>query len=346
MTLRWINDIGASIVNIDLDGNLIISGGSAGLDDARLRRAQALALENGKAIEISHEIIRQKLEAQAEVLRQIPDSGEAIYEISQIAKNLAVCESIEQLRYAEGLAARSYWAAWKPVPIEFDSRDSQKVPDHWSAFGTRHSLVSKPASRRATNPINALMNYLYAILEAEARIAAMRMGLDPGIGFLHADLPARDSLPCDLMEPVRPKVDRYVLQILKSRKFRKTDFFETREGICRLMPPIATATLSETAPLWARELGPVVENVAQMLVEVRVNHQKTRCSYDLPTPLTESNRSRGRSRFRTKIVISQNEAPIAERLLGDLPQSVCRKCGVPLSVSTGPGFCSACWCKA
>jgi len=83
----------------------------------------------------------------------------------------------------------------------------------------------------------------------------MRMGLDPGIGFLHADLPARDSLPCDLMEPIRPKIDAYVLQILKLRTFRKTDFFETREGICRLMPSIATGVLAETAPRWARELG-------------------------------------------------------------------------------------------
>jgi hypothetical protein len=45
------------------------------------------------------------------------------------------------------------------------------------------------------NPANALLNYLYAILEAEARIAILSMGLDPGMGVLHADLKARDSLP-------------------------------------------------------------------------------------------------------------------------------------------------------
>jgi CRISPR associated protein Cas1 len=75
-------------------------------------------------------------------------------------------------------------------------------------------LVSKPSSRRATNPANAILNYLYAILEAEARIAALRMGLDPGLGFLHADQTARDSLACDLMEPVRleraEKIERFV----------------------------------------------------------------------------------------------------------------------------------------
>jgi CRISP-associated protein Cas1 len=54
-----------------------------------------------------------------------------------------------------------------------------------------------------------MLNYLYAILESEARIAALKMGLDPGIGFKHADLRGRDSLACDLMEAVCPKVDSY-----------------------------------------------------------------------------------------------------------------------------------------
>jgi len=88
------------------------------------------------------------------------------------------------------------------------------VPDHWLTFGQRHSLLSKPSPRRAINPANAMLNYLYAILEAEARIAALRMGLDPGLGLLHADQRSRDSLPCDLMEPVRPKVDAFVLELL------------------------------------------------------------------------------------------------------------------------------------
>ena len=51
-----------------------------------------------------------------------------------------------------------------------------------------------------------MLNYLYAVLESEARLAAAALGLDPGIGVMHVDSPARDSLACDLMEPVRPKL--------------------------------------------------------------------------------------------------------------------------------------------
>ena len=55
------------------------------------------------------------------------------------------------------------------------------------------------------------------MLEAEARIALLAIGLDPGIGVLHADLEARDSLTLDLMEAVRPRVDAHVLGLLRTR---------------------------------------------------------------------------------------------------------------------------------
>ena len=82
-------------------------------------------------------------------------------------------------------------------------------------------------------------------------IAALRIRLDPGMGLLDADQGSSNSLLCALMGPVRPIVDAYVLDLLTSRAFKKSDFFETREGICRLMPPLSHQ-LSGTAMLWAR----------------------------------------------------------------------------------------------
>jgi CRISPR/Cas system-associated endonuclease Cas1 len=32
-----------------------------------------------------------------------------------------------------------------------------------------------------------MLNYLYAVLESEARLAASALGLDPGLGVMHAD---------------------------------------------------------------------------------------------------------------------------------------------------------------
>ena len=56
-------------------------------------------------------------------------------------------------------------------------------------FGARVSpLTGSP--RLAATPPNAILNYLYALLESEARLAAAALGLDPGLGVLHVDTSA------------------------------------------------------------------------------------------------------------------------------------------------------------
>lgn len=143
---------------------------------------------------------------------------------------------ITTLRVVESAAALAYWQAWEKVAVRFVRRDESRVPDHWRTFGSRSSPLAN-GPRQAVNPANSLLNYLYAILEGEARIAALAMGLDPGLGVLHADQRARNSLSLDLLEPVRAEVDTYVLELLQTRVFRASDFFETRKGVCRVLPP-------------------------------------------------------------------------------------------------------------
>src|SRR5271166_2929616 len=127
--------------------------------------------------------------------------------------------------------------------------DTRKIPDHWKVFGTRISPASG-SPRCAVNPANAILNYLYAILESESRLALAAVGLDPGLGFLHVDSRTRDSLACDLMEAVRPTVDAYVLDWLTHRLFQRKDFFEMADGTCRLMAGLCVQ-LSQTAEAWA-----------------------------------------------------------------------------------------------
>ena len=111
------------------------------------------------------------------------------------------------------------------VPVTFPKRDVSRVPQHWQRFGARVSpLTGSP--RLAVNPPNAMLNYLYAILESEARLAAAELGLDPGIGVMHVDSISRDSLTCDLMEPIRPVVDAYVLGWIRREPIRREWVFE------------------------------------------------------------------------------------------------------------------------
>jgi CRISPR-associated endonuclease Cas1 len=259
--LRWLSDVGAGFMQIDSDGKVIAAAGPIGLQDARLRRAQALAAENGCGLAIARELAREKLEGQASVLDRLPDSEEAKGIVQSGISRIGSASTVEQLRAIEAEGALAYWGVWSPIEIRFARRDWDRIPEHWPPFGRRASLVTG-SSRKATNPCNAILNYLYAIAEAEARIAALAVGCDPGLGVMHADQKSRDSLACDLMEPVRPRVDRWVLRLLAERTFRKSDFFETREGVCRIMPPL-TQLLAETAPRWRAAVAVVRENSVQ-----------------------------------------------------------------------------------
>ena len=90
------------------------------------------------------------------------------------------------------------------------------MPNHWRIFDARvSSLTGSP--RLATNPVNAILNYLYAVLESETRLAVAALGLDPGLGVFHVDTQFRDSLAFDVMEPIRPKIDAYLLQWIRRR---------------------------------------------------------------------------------------------------------------------------------
>src|SRR5713226_4071318 len=55
--LRWLNDVGAAFVQIDADARVVVASSPAGLDDAQLRRAQALALNNGAGMKVARDLV-------------------------------------------------------------------------------------------------------------------------------------------------------------------------------------------------------------------------------------------------------------------------------------------------
>jgi hypothetical protein len=219
--------------------------------------------------------------------------------LSAAANTAQAVDGFEELRLVEAQGALAYWEAWRSVQLTFARRDERRVAAHWLRGTARQSpLTGKP--RTAAHPLNALLNYLYAVLEAEARLACLAMGLDPALGLLHADLRARDSLALDLMEPVRPSVDATVLDLVRDHIFSREDFFETRQGVCRVLPPLA-AELAATGPRWAHELGPLAEWLAREFLanwaqppelDAGKAPRRPRRVQDVPTVLTQERRSR------------------------------------------------------
>jgi len=261
--LRWLADQDAAFVMLDRDGTVLATTGPVRPSDARLRRAQVMAQQNGVALHITRELITQKLTGQEQVAQeQLLDSKTANV-IAEFRKEVATVRTIEAIRHLESQGASAYWAAWRDLPIMFPKGDLPRVPDHWRRFDTRKSPLSG-SPRLAANPANAILNYLYAVLESDTRLAVAALGLDPGLGFWHVDTPARDSLACDLMEPVRPQVDAFLLDWITREPLKRAWFFEQRDGNCRLMSTLAVE-LAQTARMWGRAVAPFAEWVARTL---------------------------------------------------------------------------------
>jgi CRISPR-associated endonuclease Cas1 len=322
--LRWLADQQAAFIMLERDGKVLAVTGPVRPSDARLRRAQGIAVQSGTALNIARELIDQKLAGQEQVARYKLHASEIADAICRWRGELPNASTPARILHIEGRAANSYWSAWRQLSINFPKKDEQRLPDHWRVFGTRFSpLTGSP--RLAVNPPNAILNYLYAILESESRIAVSAVGLDPGLGVLHVDTPNRDSLALDVMEAVRPSVDAYLLEWLTKERLRREWFFEQYNGNCRLMGSFA-AFLSETAPAWGRTVGVFAEMVAQRLWDSTRRSNRDR---PFPTRLTQKRRSEGRG---NEFVF---KSPRARR-----PEKICPGCGV--TTSRGQ-LCMECW---
>jgi CRISPR-associated endonuclease Cas1 len=325
--LRWLADQKAAFVMLERDGSVLLTTGPVQSPDSRLRRGQALAHHTGVAIPIIRYLLEQKLVGQERIARCRLNTSSAAEAIEHARAALQTADTVIGLRAVESQAALAYWSAWQDVAVPFPKADLPRVPRHWRKFGSRRSQLSG-SPRLAVNPPNSILNLVYSVAESESRLAAATLGLDPGLGFLHRDLAGRDSLACDLMEPIRPQVDAYVLDLLaRDVPLRREWFFEQRDGNCRLMGSFV-ALLADTAPMWARAVAPVAERVAQMLW---TTVQKPTSESRLPARLTQ--RHRRQAHYETPSAVEERSATFP----------TCPGCGTPLKRRTTR--CAACESK-
>jgi CRISPR-associated endonuclease Cas1 len=325
--LRWISDVGAAFVMLDRRGKVISVTGPVSSSDAKLRRAQALALGNGTALKISKELISQKLVGQELLVRDMLHDSATADVIARFRSELLSADNVDVIRLVEAQAARYYWRAWSNLPIRWPRKDESRVPDHWKLFGSRISPLTE-SPRLASTPPNALLNLLYSLLEGESRLSAVAMGLDPGLGVLHMDTANRDSLACDIMEPIRPKCDAFVLDCLQREPLRRCDFWEDRNGNCRLASSLAVK-LCGTTDTWRRLVAPVAEYAAQAIWS------------SVSKPASPSKLSRRliatRLTQRKKRAIKGSDVPVVKHLK---PEHFCSGCGKPINAERK--HCASC----
>jgi CRISPR-associated protein Cas1 len=122
----------------------------------------------------------------------------------------------------ESQAAKVYWPAWLGAETAF-----RRDPD-------------------GDDPLNAMLNYGYAVVRAAVGRALVSAGLHPALGLHHCNRGNAFCLADDLLEPLRPMVDRTVRDLYQEGQTELN-----RSAKARLLGLLATTVRVEdhTGPL-------------------------------------------------------------------------------------------------
>ncbi len=135
--------------------------------------------------------------------------------LKQTLLSIQTADNLESLRGLEGSAAKQYFGV-------FDTLILHQKQDF--SFSGRNR-------RPPRDNVNALLSFLYTLLTYEMSSALETVGLDPQVGFLHADRPGRPSLALDLIEELRPTLaDRLALTLINRKQIKGSGFISKESG--------------------------------------------------------------------------------------------------------------------
>ncbi|MBI4687423.1 MAG: CRISPR-associated endonuclease Cas1 [Nitrospirae bacterium] len=170
-------------------------------------------------VETAIDIVKRKIEGQRDFLCYVRDNRPDL----RLEITRAICTlqgiimeigkeniDIDTLRGFEGAASSAYFSAYTamfPDSLDFNNRNRRPPQD----------------------PVNAMLSLCYTMLHFEMVREIEVIGLDPVIGFYHQFDYGRESLACDLVEPYRPMVDRFVWETFRERTFTVRDFSQDDE---------------------------------------------------------------------------------------------------------------------
>lgn len=256
--IDWLARHRVPLIRIRWDGqfaSIVTSGGQAA--SANKVHWQQKTRENPRdRLEFATDLIRQKAQNTLATLDgYLPRTAlwdRAYKSIENRARSLKrePPRTFASLLGIEGSIAGDYFRVWSGLPIKWKTLKRYPIPSDWNTYRSRvalrHGIRLRADgggyNRGATHPVNAMLNYAYAVLIAKTQIRLIVEGYDPTIGIMHEKKALRGINPAfalDHMEPMRPVVDRAVLHLIDTVTFTGADFSIQYDGVCRMNPELA-----------------------------------------------------------------------------------------------------------
>jgi len=252
--LSWLAEQGVALARVKWTGEVatVASGTGYAADREKVEWQRAIRADETKRLAFAADIIRQKIVASIATLEEHIEASRA--RSIAIAKARTGIDRLATETFAdinaifaiEGECASAYFASWNGMPINWTGTKRRPIPDGWQTYAGRSSLATgvKAENRNASHPVNAMLNYAYAVKLAQMQIQAIADGYDPTIGIMHNGKRGNSALILDLIEPQRPIVDAAILTLVRIQKFASADFIIRRDGACRLSPQLARKVAS------------------------------------------------------------------------------------------------------
>ena len=245
--LAWLNEQRVPLIKIDWTGNAVtvVSGEGFAANRERVAWQTDTRSDRRKRMEFCNALIARKIEGCIQTLETSLRRSFAWDRAMKRAKDdLARLsndppQTVDELRLLEAGSAVAYFRAWYATSLLWRASARHPIPDEWRTVGPRFTRVYASGSRNASHPVNAILNYAYAVLQSQVQIKAVVDGYDPMLGIMHYERDGSPAFVFDMMEPERPKVDRAVLVFLKSEALHPADFTIREDGVVRLNPELA-----------------------------------------------------------------------------------------------------------
>lgn len=142
--------------------------------------------------------------------------------VKQLAFSLQSLRSpmpIDQVRGIEGDAARKAFSVY----------------NHLILVNKTSFFFRERTRRPPLDNVNALLSFIYTLLAHDLTTACESVGLDPQMGFLHADRAGRPSLALDMMEEFRAWLaDRLALSLINRQQLTGSDFQQQENGAVKM----------------------------------------------------------------------------------------------------------------
>jgi CRISPR-associated endonuclease Cas1 len=253
--LAWMAEQEITFIQLNWQGEVsFISGNSGYSANRKLAEFQLRTKGTKKAVDITRKLISEKIHGSIQTISSVfPNSEKSKIAISKLEnwnsklKNPGIYSSIPKIQGAEGAAACIYYAAWHGIPLKWSGLKKRPIPDSWHEIGPR-TMTWRKGSNGATHPINAMLNYGYGMAISQVRAEVIAQGLDPLIGVAHSERDKnRIPLVYDLIEPVRPVIERELLEFALGHVFEPSDFTINRFGACRINPQMAKRLVERIA---------------------------------------------------------------------------------------------------